>query len=101
MFKTTLLKTLSYAFMHMTIAIAIAYLLSGDWKIALTIGLIEPCAQTIGFFFHEKAWHRLEKKQHHRDHHDSVIDSVSPASGLVEKLLRKNKRSSPHRPATR
>ncbi len=90
MLKTALFKTLSYALMHMTIAVCIAYLLSGSWKIALAIGLVEPCAQTVAFFFHERAWHRFEHRKHKKDHHDSVIDSVSPATQAVEKLIRKN-----------
>ena len=73
--------------MHMAIAIAVAYTLSGSWKIALAIGLIEPAFQTIAFFFHEKAWHKSEHKTNHHDHHDSVIDSVSPVTNIVEKIL--------------
>lgn len=88
MIKQTILKTMSYAAMHMSIAIVVAYVLSGSWRVAFAIGLIEPCIQTVAFFFHERAWHRVESKQHTTDHHDSVIDSVSPASGAVEELLR-------------
>jgi uncharacterized membrane protein len=91
MIKTTLLKTFSYALMHMTIAITVAYALSGSWKVALAIGLVEPCAQTVAFFFHERAWHRLERKKHKKDYHDSVIDSVSPASQAVEGFIRRKK----------
>ncbi len=83
----TLLKTLSYGTMHMSIAILVAYALSGSWRIAFAIGLIEPCIQTLAFFFHEKAWHRIEKKAALPDHHDSVIDSVSPATAVVENFL--------------
>ncbi len=87
MIKQTILKTLSYATMHMSIAILVAYILSGSWKVAFAIGLIEPCIQTVAFFFHERAWHRIEHKQKLEDHHDSVIDSTSPASGAIETLL--------------
>lgn len=83
----TLLKTLSYALMHMTIAITLAYVISGSWQVALAIGLLEPFVQTIAFFFHEKAWHKREKKLHHKDHHDSVINSTSPVTSVLEKIL--------------
>lgn len=86
MIPKTLQKTLSYAVMHMTLAITVAYILSGSWDVALAIGLIEPCVQTIAFFFHEKAWHRAQSKQ--ADHHDTVIDSVSPVARFIDKLLR-------------
>lgn len=84
----TLLKTLSYAAMHMSIAIVVAYVLSGNWKIALAIGMIEPCVQTVAFFFHERAWHKYGGEEKGKDHHDSVIDSTSPVTQVVEKILR-------------
>lgn len=88
MIKRALQKTLSYGTMHMTIAILVAYALSGDWKVALAIGLIEPCVQTIAYFFHERVWHRIEKSHHESDPHNSVIDSTSPANTMIEKILR-------------
>lgn len=88
MIKRTLLKTLSYATMHMSIAIAVAYVLSGSWAVAFAIGMIEPCIQTVAFFFHERAWHRIEKREHEKDYHDSVTDSVSPVTQMVEDTLR-------------
>ncbi|MGE0108200.1 MAG: DUF2061 domain-containing protein [Bdellovibrionales bacterium] len=90
MFNKTLYKTISYAFMHMSLAILVAYALSGRWEVASAIGLIEPCVQTVAFFFHEQAWHSLEQRRNQKDYHDSVIDSVSPASHGVEVLLREN-----------
>lgn len=86
--RKTLKKTLSYAVMHMTVAIFLAYIISGSWKVALAIGLIEPFVQTIAFFFHERAWHKIEQREKLEDHHDSVIDSVSPVTSWVEKILR-------------
>lgn len=85
--RKTLLKTLSYALMHMSIAIVVAYVLSGSWAVALAIGLIEPCVQTVAFFFHERAWHRLEHKAQMQDHHNSVTDSASPVTSVVERIL--------------
>lgn len=88
MIRRALKKTLSYGTMHMVIAIAVAYALSRDWAIALAIGLIEPCVQTVAYFFHERIWHRIEKEHHESDPHNSVIDSVSPAATTIEKILR-------------
>lgn len=90
MLKYTILKTMSYATMHMTVAILVAFVLSGSWRVAFAIGLIEPCVQTFCFFFHERAWHRFEKRHKEDDEHNSVIDSTSPASGAVEEMLRKD-----------
>jgi uncharacterized membrane protein len=55
----TLTKTMSYAAMHLVVAVTIAYLISGSWMIALSIGLLEPAVQTVCFFFHEKLWERI------------------------------------------
>ncbi len=91
MVKRTFVKTLSYAVMHMTIAIAVAYILSGSWAIAFAIGLIEPCVQTIAYFFHERAWHKIEQRAPVSDTHNSVIDSASPVTRWVEKILHRHK----------
>jgi len=79
---------MSYATMHMTIAVAVAYLLSGSWKVAFAIGLVEPCVQTVAFFFHERFWHKIETRRSANDYHDSVIDSVSPAVQPIEDFIR-------------
>ncbi|PZP39461.1 MAG: hypothetical protein DI585_04035 [Pseudomonas fluorescens] len=83
----TLKKTTTYALMHMSVAITVAYILSGSWKTALAIGMIEPVVQTVCYFFHERAWHRIERRKHVKDHHDSIIDSTTPATHWLEKLL--------------
>ena len=51
----TLAKTGTYFAMHLTVAIAVAYALSGDWAIALSIGVLEPMVQA-GFAMHERVW---------------------------------------------
>lgn len=53
-------KTASWSLVHMTVAIAVAYALTQNWKAALAVGLIEPVFQTIAFALHERAWSRAE-----------------------------------------
>ncbi len=48
--------------MHMSVAIAVAYVLSGDWRIALGIGFIEPIVQTVFYSFHEHVWGKVKSK---------------------------------------
>lgn len=84
----SLMKTSTYAVMHMGVAICVAYVLSGSWKIALAIGLVEPMVQTVFYFFHERVWHRVEKRRKVKDHHDEVINSTGPIVGLLEKILK-------------
>jgi uncharacterized membrane protein len=54
----TVAKTASYSAMHLTVAVAVGYALTRDWRIALSIGLIEPLVQTIAYTIHERAWSR-------------------------------------------
>ena len=54
----TLKKTASYYLMHMLVAAGVAYAVTGDWAMAITLSLLEPTVQAVAFFFHEKAWER-------------------------------------------
>ena len=58
----TLKKTASYYLMHITVAAAVAYLVTGDLLVSLTLSLLEPTVQAVAFFFHEKAWDRAARK---------------------------------------
>lgn len=49
-------KTISYGVMHFTVAIGVAYAVSGSWTIAIGIGLIEPAVQTMVYAVHERIW---------------------------------------------
>ncbi|MFY7907661.1 MAG: DUF2061 domain-containing protein [Burkholderiaceae bacterium] len=59
----TLKKTASYYVMHMAVAAAVAFLVTGDLWMALTLSLLEPTVQAVAFFFHEKAWDRHPLQQ--------------------------------------
>jgi len=74
--------------MHVFNAVLVAYALSRSWRVAFAIGTIEPCVQTVAFFFHERAWHKIESRQKKKDYHDSVIDASTPAAGMIEDYLR-------------
>ncbi|HYI42793.1 MAG TPA: DUF2061 domain-containing protein [Sphingomicrobium sp.] len=54
-----LLKTFTYLAVHLTVAFTVGYLLTGSLEIAGLITLIEPCANAVAFFFHEKLWKRV------------------------------------------
>ena len=51
-------KTVTYSLMHLTVAMTVAFLLTGSWHAALAIGLIEPLVQTAAYTLHERAWAR-------------------------------------------
>lgn len=53
-----LFKTLSYGIVHIGVATTVAYVLTGNWMIAVGIGLLEPIVQTLVFPLHEWLWER-------------------------------------------
>lgn len=55
----TLKKTASYYVMHILVAAAVAYAVTGNLWMAFTLSLVEPTVQAFAFFFHEKAWERM------------------------------------------
>ena len=54
--RPLMLKPLTYSLMHFAVAVCVAFALTGDWRIALGIGLVEPMVQTVAYILHEKAW---------------------------------------------
>lgn len=72
-----LIKTATYSVMHMSVAISVAYILTGDIAIALGIGLIEPFVQTFFYHMHEHLWSKAGVKVNpndaHAHHHGNSI----------------------------
>ena len=56
--STTMKKTSSYYVVHVTVAALVAYAVTGDFLLSITLSLLEPTVQAFAFFFHEKAWQR-------------------------------------------
>ncbi len=59
----TLKKTASYYVLHVVVACLVGYAVTGSLALAVTLSLLEPTVQAVAFFFHEKAWERLARKQ--------------------------------------
>ncbi|MCR6631228.1 MAG: DUF2061 domain-containing protein [Magnetospirillum sp.] len=53
---TALIKTLTFAAVHFSVAFTVAYLLTGSVAISGLLALVEPLCNTVAYFFHEKAW---------------------------------------------
>ena len=54
--QRTIKKTLSYYIMNISVAMIVAYMITGNLIMAATLSLIEPTVQAFAFFFHEKVW---------------------------------------------
>ena len=46
----------SYGALHFTVAVTVAYVISGSWEVALGIGIVEPIVQTFAYALHEWFW---------------------------------------------
>lgn len=59
-------KTMSFAVVHVTIAFAVVYALTGSLLLGGTVALIEPAINTVGYHFHEKIWQLIERRRSQR-----------------------------------
>lgn len=57
----SLIKTVTFALTHFTVAFTVAYLLTGDLLIGSLIAMVEPAINTVAYFFHEKIWARRRR----------------------------------------
>lgn len=57
--QRTLKKTLSYYILHISVAMLVAYAITGNLLVSATLSLLEPTVQAFAFFFHEKVWSRF------------------------------------------
>ncbi|SNY50701.1 Uncharacterized membrane protein [Arsukibacterium tuosuense] len=56
-----MIKTITFALMHFTIAFGVTYAITGDLVLGGLVAVIEPAANTVAYFFHEKIWQRLQQ----------------------------------------
>lgn len=54
-----MLKTITFAILHFTIAFGVAYALTGDFLTGGLVAVLEPACNTVAYHFHEKVWKRF------------------------------------------
>lgn len=59
--QRTLKKTFSYYIMHISVAMIVAYFVTGNIWMALTLSMLEPTVQAFAFF-HEKVWAAKDRR---------------------------------------
>lgn len=74
-----MLKTLTFTVMHFCIAFTVAYLLTGSVGISGLVAVVEPLCNSVGFYFHEKVWKRIEARRG---------DAVAVQTGNKSAMLR-------------
>ena len=72
-------KTLSYYIMHITVAMIMAYFVTGNFWMAVTLSLLEPTVQAFAFFFHERIW---EKKSRTVEENIPAQTFIAPLSSI-------------------
>ena len=56
-------KTLTFAAVHMAVAFAIGYAMTGSLAVGGALALVEPLVNTVAFYFHELAWNATRSTQ--------------------------------------
>ncbi len=56
-----MIKIMSFAAMHFSVAFGVTYALTGDLVIGGLVALVEPAVNTVGYYFHEKLWDRIRR----------------------------------------
>nr|WP_286241048.1 DUF2061 domain-containing protein [Neptuniibacter halophilus] len=49
-------KTLSFALLHFSVAWGVGFALSGDLFVGGLLAIIEPCCNSVAYYFFEKRW---------------------------------------------
>ena len=55
-------KTLSYYIMHITVAMLVAYIITGNFWMALTLSQVEPTVQAVALKKKKKVWIAKDRK---------------------------------------
>jgi len=56
-------KTISFAVVHFSVAFTVGYLLTGSVVVGGLLALVEPAVNTVAYHLHEKVWTRIRARQ--------------------------------------
>jgi uncharacterized membrane protein len=56
--RQAILKAGTYFWVHMGVALGVAFAVTGNWAAAVAIGLLEPLVQVFAYALHEWVWAR-------------------------------------------
>lgn len=54
-----MIKTITFAAIHFTIATLVAFTLTGDFLLGSLIAMVEPSVNTGAYYLHEKVWQKM------------------------------------------
>ncbi|AQR62352.1 hypothetical protein BZG35_12395 [Brevundimonas sp. LM2] len=61
--KKIAVKTVTYGLMHFVVAVSVAFAITQDIRVALTVGVIEPLVQMVFFAIHDRLWTQREARR--------------------------------------
>lgn len=69
-----MIKTMTFALVHMTVAFTVVYLMTGNWLAGGAVALVEPACNTVAYAMHERLWARwgARRKQQAAQANDTV-----------------------------
>ena len=56
-----MVKTMTFAVMHFSIAFSVAYLITGSLLVGGLVAIVEPAINTVAFYFHEIVWNKIQQ----------------------------------------
>lgn len=56
-------KTASFAVVHMSVAFAVGWVMTGSPWVGGALALVEPLCNTVAYHFHERLWKRIEARR--------------------------------------
>lgn len=60
-YKRHILKTISWRVLGTIDTIILSWLITGSWKLGLSIGGVEVITKMVLYFLHERAWYKFSK----------------------------------------
>ena len=70
-----MVKTMSFAAVHFSVAFTVGYILSGSLLVGGAIALVEPAINTVAYHIHEQLWKRRQSGKR-----DMLQDTIPQAS---------------------
>lgn len=55
-------KTFSFALVHMMVAFAVGYLMTGSVAVGGALAIVEPLCNTAAYYLHEKVWLKIKQR---------------------------------------
>jgi len=57
--KRSIVKTITYRAVGITVITAAGFVLSGSWKVGIGVGLVDMCLGFVSYFVHERVWNLI------------------------------------------